>query len=63
MEYTPLLDEPKMNLVDNLIYAGCASDVDTVIVNGKTIVSNRTLLTINEGAILDESQNAAKSLS
>jgi len=52
-----------MNLVDNLIYAGCASDVDTVIVNGKTIVSNRTLLTINEGAILDESQNAAKSLS
>jgi 5-methylthioadenosine/S-adenosylhomocysteine deaminase len=60
--YMPLLEKPRMNLVGNLIYAGCGSDVDTVIVGGKTIVSNRVVLTINEEAILDEFQKAAESL-
>ncbi len=39
---------PKFNLCNNFVYAGSATDVDTVIVNGKVLLQNGNLLTIDE---------------
>ena len=44
---------PEHNLVSNLVYAGKGSDVKTTIINGKAIMKNRKILTINENKILN----------
>jgi 5-methylthioadenosine/S-adenosylhomocysteine deaminase len=42
---------PLYNIYSHLVYATKASDVRTVIINGRIVMLNRTLLTLNEGAI------------
>ncbi len=44
---TPLYDVPSQ-----LVYATKASDVDTVIINGKVVMEGRKVLTIDEPAVL-----------
>lgn len=39
---------PRYNLLSNLVYAARASDVETVIINGKIIMENKEVLTIDE---------------
>jgi len=42
---------PLYNVYSDLVYATKASDVETVIINGRLVMRNRRLLTLNETAI------------
>jgi 5-methylthioadenosine/S-adenosylhomocysteine deaminase len=42
---------PLFNIYSHLVYATKASDVRTVIINGRTVMIDRRLLTLNEGVI------------
>lgn len=43
---------PMYNEYSNLVYAAGGADVDTVIINGKLVMRNRRLLTIDENEIM-----------
>jgi len=42
---------PMYNIYSHLVYATKASDVSTVIINGRIVMLNRRLLTLNESVI------------
>jgi 5-methylthioadenosine/S-adenosylhomocysteine deaminase len=42
---------PLYNVYSDLVYATKAADVETVIINGRVVMRNRRLLTLNEAAI------------
>jgi len=42
---------PLYNVYSDLVYATKANDVHTVIINGRLVMRNRRLLTLNESAI------------
>jgi 5-methylthioadenosine/S-adenosylhomocysteine deaminase len=42
---------PLYNIYSDLVYATKASDVESVIINGRLVMQNRKLLTLNEAAI------------
>jgi 5-methylthioadenosine/S-adenosylhomocysteine deaminase len=60
------LDQPHMtpryDLIANVVYAGKASDVDTVIIDGKIVMENRQLITIDEKEVLQQCQEIAQRL-
>jgi 5-methylthioadenosine/S-adenosylhomocysteine deaminase len=60
--FLPLLDNPKTNIVSNLIYAGSGNDVNTVIVDGKTIVKDRIVQTLNEEEEMKKFQRTTEDL-
>lgn len=45
---------PTVNLMNNLVYSADGKSVDTVIVNGKVVVENQKMVTIDEEALYDE---------
>lgn len=45
---------PCYNIVSHLVYAAKGSDVETVIINGKIIMMNKKVLTVDEGGILEK---------
>ncbi len=45
---------PMRNALSNIIYSSLGSDVDTVICNGKILLENKELKTINEQEIIQE---------
>jgi 5-methylthioadenosine/S-adenosylhomocysteine deaminase len=47
---------PVYNIYSDLVYATKASDVETVIINGKIVMRDRRLLTLNEAAIKAEAR-------
>lgn len=47
---------PHTNLVSELAYSAHASDVDTVIINGKIVVENRNCLTMNAAEVCSTAQ-------
>lgn len=54
--------QPKHNLVSLLAYAGNASAVDTVLVNGKVLMRNRKLTTLDEEKIIAEANRCVRRL-
>src|SRR6185436_1565189 len=42
---------PLYNVYSHLVYATKASDVETVIINGRTVMDNRRVLTIDERSV------------
>lgn len=54
VELDGLHQMPCYNIYSTLIYATSASDVHTVIIDGKVVMENRRLLTLDEGAIKKE---------
>jgi 5-methylthioadenosine/S-adenosylhomocysteine deaminase len=42
---------PRYNLVSNLVYSARASDVETVIINGKIVMENKEVLTVDEDKV------------
>ena len=46
----PYLD-PDTNIVDALLYRGRGLDVDTVIVDGRILMRNRQLVSVNKGEV------------
>lgn len=53
---------PAHNIVSNLVYSADGSDVDTVIVNGKILMQNRKIITLNEAEVLENAEKAAMEL-
>jgi len=47
---------PLYNLYSDLVYATKASDVESVIINGRVVMQNRRLLTLNEVSIKREAR-------
>lgn len=50
---------PLTNTVSNLVYSAVGCDVDTTIINGRLIMQNRHVLTMDEEKVLDEAQSRA----
>ena len=44
---------PLYNIYSQLVYAANGSDVETVLINGKVVMKNRKLVTINEADVMD----------
>ncbi|MCW4051943.1 MAG: amidohydrolase [Candidatus Bathyarchaeota archaeon] len=53
---------PLHDLCANLVYSAHGSDVDTTIVNGKVIMANQTVKTVNEDEVLSKAAKAAREL-
>jgi 5-methylthioadenosine/S-adenosylhomocysteine deaminase len=47
---------PLYNVYSDLVYATKASDVETVIINGRVVMRNRRLLTLNETAVKNDAR-------
>jgi 5-methylthioadenosine/S-adenosylhomocysteine deaminase len=56
----PLYHGLNSNVYENIVSCANASDVDTVIVDGRLIVKNGVLRTLDEGALVDECQKIGK---
>jgi 5-methylthioadenosine/S-adenosylhomocysteine deaminase len=67
VDFDGLHQTPFYNVYSHLVYATKASDVRTVIINGKTVMRDRRLLTLNENVIKKDAnlyrQKIIKSLS
>jgi 5-methylthioadenosine/S-adenosylhomocysteine deaminase len=50
---------PQHNLVSNIVYSMNSSAVDTVIIDGKVVMENGTILTIDEEKIVEKAQEKA----
>ena len=53
---------PLNNLVSQLVYCGKSWNVDTVIVDGRLIMENRVVGTVDENAIMERTQDLAADL-
>jgi 5-methylthioadenosine/S-adenosylhomocysteine deaminase len=51
VERSELNQIPSYNIYSDLVYATKASGVQTVIINGRIVMQNRRLLTLDEAAI------------
>jgi 5-methylthioadenosine/S-adenosylhomocysteine deaminase len=47
---------PLYNVYSDLVYATKAADVETVIINGRVVMRNRRLLTLNEAAVKNDAR-------
>jgi len=47
---------PMLNPITHIVYAAQGQDVDTVIIDGKLIMKNRKILTVDEEKILEEAE-------
>ena len=58
---TPILDHPIRNIVPNLVYAARGNEVETVIIDGRVIVENFRIVTVDEReAVLNANACASK---
>ncbi len=67
VEISPLHNSPRFrhnpdNIYSQLVYAGKASDVTDVMVNGKWLMHNRELLTLNEEELKSNAQEYARKI-
>jgi cytosine/adenosine deaminase-related metal-dependent hydrolase len=53
---------PASNPVSNLVYSGSGDAVDTVIVNGKVLMREKKLLTLDEESVKDRAIEHAENL-
>jgi 5-methylthioadenosine/S-adenosylhomocysteine deaminase len=51
-----------MNVMGNIVHTGLASDVDTVIVDGRILMENRQVKTVNEEELLVRAQKTTERL-
>ncbi|MEM3653680.1 MAG: amidohydrolase, partial [Candidatus Bathyarchaeia archaeon] len=58
----PLFLNPKMNVIEQIVYSANGSDVDTVIVDGEVLMHNREVKTLNEDEVKEKAQKAALDL-
>ena len=60
---SPVLLDPIRNIVPNLVYAGSGHEVKTVLVAGRTVMRDYSVLTVDEAAIRAEAQAQAEAFS
>ena len=55
--------QPVYNIVSHLVYSATGADVRDVIIDGKLVMENRKLLTLNEEEVLDKAQEWGQKIS
>jgi 5-methylthioadenosine/S-adenosylhomocysteine deaminase len=50
---------PKHDIVSNVVYSMNSSAVDTVIIDGRIVMENREILTLNEGEVIEKAGDHA----
>lgn len=58
----PLFIGDVSNVIENIVYSACAADVDTTIVDGKILMENREVKTLNECEVYEIVQKSSLSL-
>jgi len=53
---------PLHNVISHLVYSAVGSDVDTVIVDGKVLMQEHKVLTLDEDEVLEDVQKASDDL-
>lgn len=53
---------PTHDFFANIVYSACGSDVDTVIVEGKILMENRTVKTVDEKKVIKKAQETAQNI-
>jgi 5-methylthioadenosine/S-adenosylhomocysteine deaminase len=59
---TPVIMNPVRNIAPNIVYSARGDEVTDVIINGKMIVEDKRVLTMNEEEIITEAQKAAEEI-
>jgi 5-methylthioadenosine/S-adenosylhomocysteine deaminase len=59
---SPLFLKPITNIIEQIVYSASGSDVDTVIVDGKILMENRKVKSLEECEVIEEAQKAALDL-
>src|SRR5205807_4555813 len=54
---------PEGDVISSLVYSAAASDVRTTIIDGRVVMDDRELTTMNEAEVIAEANREAKSLS
>jgi 5-methylthioadenosine/S-adenosylhomocysteine deaminase len=62
LHLTPILCGEFFNIYSHLVYAANGSDVETVMVDGRILMKNRVLKTVNEDYIVQKATEAAREL-
>ncbi|KXA97790.1 hypothetical protein AKJ38_00270 [candidate division MSBL1 archaeon SCGC-AAA259I14] len=60
--YFPTVNRPCMNILENLIFSGSGRDVETVIIDGNTILEDREVQTLDEEKVKKEASRKAIAL-
>lgn len=58
----PLITSPYSNVAFNVVYYASGADVETVVIDGKVVMKERKVLTVDEGEVLEELQCHAQKL-
>ena len=58
----PLITAPRSNVVFNVVYYATGADVDTVVIDGRVVMHERNVLTVDEQEALDRLQAHAQRL-
>jgi 5-methylthioadenosine/S-adenosylhomocysteine deaminase len=56
---TPLFSGRNFNALAHLVFAAHGDNVDTVIIDGRVVMRGRSLLTVDEGEVIDRATRAA----
>ncbi len=59
---TPVLTRPVRNLAPNIVYSATGQEVETAIINGKVVMENRKVLTMDEDKAIEDAQKLAVKL-
>ena len=51
---------PLYNIYSHLVYSAGGSEVDTAIINGKLVMENRKILTVDENEIINQANRLAE---
>ncbi len=55
----PLINYPVRNVVPNLVYSAKGNEIETVIIDGRVIVDNKTITTVDEKQAVQEAHKIA----
>jgi 5-methylthioadenosine/S-adenosylhomocysteine deaminase len=58
----PLITRPRSNVIFNLVYYATGADVETVVIDGKVVMENREMKTLDEESVLTRLQEHAQRL-
>ena len=57
---TPVLSRPVRNITPNIVYSARGDEVETVIIDGRVIMENREVFTMDKRRVIMEAQQAAE---
>ncbi|ADU29011.1 amidohydrolase family protein [Evansella cellulosilytica] len=60
--FTPVITSPVRNIIPNLVYSARGHEVETSIIDGKIVMENRKILTINHKKAVQDAQEAANGI-